>query len=174
MKQDCQNAMKLDDVLRLLAATRVFANLRRDELALFADHIEGVGFVSGDTLVQERQMHEGVHVVLRGSLEVILPSAARSGKTSRSNDITLATLKSGDCFGEYSIFDDKPASASVIGMRDGQLIRIKREAFRTVLGKHDRVAKSIYYNLLRILVERQRAAGKDMDILMSDASRAAG
>ena len=159
--------MKLKDVLLLVGRTRVFAGLSQNEIRLFGDAFEGVNFQEGEILLREGAPLVGLSIVLSGSVEVCLPGIAEAPKAKRVKKVMLATLKSGDCFGEYAIFDDKPASASVIGVRPGQPIAISQDAFRAVLARNDTVARKIYHNLLQVMVERLRASDHDFDVLLS-------
>lgn len=161
--------MKLKDVLLLVGRTRVFAGLSQPQLQLFGGAFEGVNFNEGQILLTEGAPHAGLNIVLSGSVEVCLPGLAEAPKAKRVNKVVLATLKTGDCFGEYAVFDDKPASATVTGVRPGKLISIGQVAFRSVLAGHDTVAKIIYHNLLQIMVERLRASDHDFDVLLSAA-----
>lgn len=161
------DGMKLRDALTLIGRTRVLAGLNHNELALFGEALEGIRFDAGTVLMSEgQQPTTGLNVVLSGAVEVFLPGAAESPQARRTNKVALATLKTGDCFGEYAIFDDKPASASVVGMRPGQAVCIAKDTFRAVLDQHDAVAKKVYRNLLQIMVERLRDADQDFDVLL--------
>lgn len=161
------DTIRLKDVLLLIGRTRVFSGLTQAELRLFGDAVRGLSFDVGTELLGEGAPQDGLNIVLSGSVEVCLPADKDSANAKRPNRVALATLKTGDCFGEYAIFDDKPASASVVGFRAGRLVYIKNESFRTLLGEHDTVAKKIYYNLLQIMVERLRASARDFDVLLS-------
>ena len=163
------DTLKPQDVLLLVSRTRVFAGLKQRELQLFGDAFECMSFGEGETLLREGTPLVGFNVVISGSVEVCLPGVSQDPRARRARKVTLATLKSGDCFGEYAIFDDKPASASVIGVRPGQLIMIGQDAFRGVLANNDTVARKIYHNLLQIMVERLRASDHDFDVLLGAA-----
>ena len=107
-----------------------------------------------------------LNIVLSGSVEVFLPGVADTPTSTRINRVTLANLKRGDCFGEYAIFDDTPASVAVVGVRPGKLISSDKEKFRAVLRENDTGAKKIYCNLLQIMVERLRTSDRDFDVLL--------
>ena len=75
----------------------------------------------------------------------------------------LAIENEGDFFGEYSILDSKLASASVIATREGELIKITKDELDNIFENNDRIAKIIYMNILKILVERPRHINKEYD-----------
>ena len=159
--------MFLKDVLHMITGTRILQGLSIDELRLFTDDLEGIHFEAGTPLLEEGGPNTGLHIVLAGSVEVYLPGIAEAPKSKRMNKVSLATLKTGDCFGEYAVFDDKPSSASVVGVRPGKVVRIHQETFRQVLAHNDTVARKIYRNLLTVMVERLRSSDRDFDVLLS-------
>ena len=69
----------------------------------------------------------------------------------------------GDFFGEYSLIDSKPASASVIATQAGELIKITKHNMDNILENNDRIAKIVYLNILKILVERLRHINREYD-----------
>ncbi|MEL7449249.1 MAG: cyclic nucleotide-binding domain-containing protein [Pseudomonadota bacterium] len=165
---DSVKRQKQRKVLKLIGETRVFYGLFEKELELFVPSMRYVKFDAGTVLLEEGAPLKGLNIVMSGSVEVFLPGVAESSSSTRLNKVSLATLKRGDCFGEYNIFDDKPASASVVGVRPGKVICCYQDQFRTVLRENDTVAKKIYYNLLRIMVERLRESDRDFDVLLGD------
>jgi formate hydrogenlyase transcriptional activator len=80
--------------------------------------------------------------------------------------VQLNTLNEGDCFGEYSLIDQQPTSASVIAIQPGELIKITKPAFDAILQADDRIAKTIYYNILRILIRRLRKLNTDYNLFL--------
>ena len=156
-----ERSMTLDDILRILKQTRLFAGLSQQQIAGFAGSLEGVSFEAGDELLQKGDETFGLNIILHGSVEVVLPG---SGNVA---EVKLGVLRTGDFFCEYAIFDDQPASASVRALRSGDLIRFPKEAFRAVLQDNPLLASAIYYNLLHVLVERLRLTGQDFEVLMS-------
>jgi len=75
-------------------------------------------------------------------------------------------LQKGDCFGEYSMIDKSPASASIGALTDGELMRITETDFDHILTTHDHIAKIFYRNVLHILIQRLRMREKEYDLLL--------
>ena len=157
-----EHSMTLADILRMLERTRLFAGLSQQQIAGFAGSLEGISFEAGDELLQKGDESFGLNIVLRGSVEVVLPGLRDAA------EVKLGVLHAGDFFGEYAVFDDQPASASVRALRSGDLIRFPKETFRAVLQEEPALTSAIYYNLLHVLVERLRLTGQDFEVLMSD------
>ena len=78
----------------------------------------------------------------------------------------LNILSEGDCFGEYSLIDSEPASASVVAMDHGQILEISHDVLERILVSHDHMAKTIYYNMLRMLIRRLKEKDTEIDLLL--------
>jgi CRP-like cAMP-binding protein len=118
----------------------------------------------GWMVLAEGQRGEALYVVLSGHLKVKLLKLDGAKQSGRVSDVYLNTLHPGDCFGEYSLIDSEPVSASVIATEPATLLRITGKAFQTVAAHHDRLAKTVYCNLLQILVRRLRKKDKELDL----------
>ena len=115
-------------------------------------------------MLAEGQRSEVLYVVLSGQLKVMLLVLDRKDHPNRVQDIQLSTLKPGDCFGEYSLIDSEPASASVLAAEPTELLKITSQDFQTVAAHQDRLAKTIYCNLLHLLVRRLRKKDQELDL----------
>jgi CRP-like cAMP-binding protein len=161
-----------DEVLHALAKAEIFQGLTRDEMKIFYDSSQRVIFEKTETLIEKDQVGSALYVILKGQLEVDLPLGVYvpqqiGGQVERRmSKVQLSTLKEGDCFGEYSLIDQRPASASVIAIQSGELVRITKPAFDGVLQVNDHIAKTIYHNILRILIGRLRKLNSDYNLFL--------
>jgi CRP-like cAMP-binding protein len=80
----------------------------------------------------------------------------------------LNTMGHGECFGEYSMLDDMPASASVVATEAGKALRIDQARFKNFLASEDRIGRLVYRNMLKLLVERLklREGARDLPLLV--------
>jgi CRP-like cAMP-binding protein len=74
----------------------------------------------------------------------------------RDGDKTLATLTTGDMFGEMALIDNEPRSATVVADEDSHLFVLSETTFQTLLTK--RVAIRLLLNIMRTLSHRLRDA----------------
>jgi CRP-like cAMP-binding protein len=161
-----------DETLRTLANVAVFKGLTPDEVKLFYNSSQRVTFKKADTLLEKGQVGSALYIILTGQFEVNLPlgvyvpQQTGSQVERRTSKVQLNTLKAGDCFGEYSLIDQQPASASVIATQSGELIQVTKAAFDAILQANDRVAKTVYYNILHILVERLRKLNTEYNLFL--------
>lgn len=129
----------------------LFGALSDDVLGFLADMLVVVSPAIGETIFHEGEDGSTMYVVLAGEMEVTKHS--RGGVDAR-----VAVLGPGDWFGEMSIVDIQPRSASVRALAPGKLIRISA-ADLDALYRHDvRSYAIIVLNLARELSRRLRVA----------------
>ena len=123
-------------------------------------------FQERDILIQEGKEESALYILIKGKLKVFLPQEMKGKKEQRVTEVSLNFLKEGDCFGEYSLIDHKPVSASVIAAESGELIQIQGTDFHEIVDKDDRIARIVYENILRILVKRLRKKDQELDLML--------
>lgn len=98
----------------------------------------------GEVIVQENELGETAYVIEDGQVEV---TKELDGKRAR-----LAIMGAGETFGEMSMIDDKPRSATVTAIAETVVREIHRDEFFQSLQTNPGVA----LNLLKVLFERLR------------------
>lgn len=68
----------------------------------------------------------------------------------------LAELGERECFGEMSILDSSPRSATVTSLDDSNLLKITREDFQEIMGEKPEIAQGI----IKVLTRRLRDANR--------------
>src|SRR5512137_2422608 len=108
----------------------------------------------GTTVFHQFDSGGGLYLILAGSVKI-----TRSGRDGR--EVTVAVLNEGNFFGEMSLLDGQPRSASATALQAARLLVLDREHFqRHVLAQPRIVAK-----LLRELSKRLRAADQAIENL---------
>ena len=148
-----------------LSHVEVFEGLTQDDLKIISKHCKRMGFEKGDTLVEIEQRPSAFYILLRGRLRVFLPKQIEGKKECRISEINLNILNKGDCFGEYSLIEKMPASASVVAVQPGEVLKVTDNEFDRIMA-NDRVAKTVYYNLLHILIKRLRKKEQELDMVL--------
>jgi CRP-like cAMP-binding protein len=129
----------------------LFGALSDDVLAFLASMLTVVKPTIGETIFREGDEANAMYVVLAGEMEV-------TKKSRGAVDARVAVLGPGDWFGEMSIVDIQPRSATVRALAPGRLIRITA-ADLDALYRHDvRSYAIIVLNLARELSRRLRVA----------------
>jgi CRP-like cAMP-binding protein len=103
-------------------------------------------YEAGEVIVHENDWGETAYVIEQGQVEV--------SKDLDGQQVHLAYLGVGETFGEMSMIDEKPRSATVTAVTETVVSEIQRDAFFTSLQTDPKVALT----LLRVLFERLREA----------------
>ncbi len=104
----------------------------------------GKTYKDGDVIVQEGTESREMYVVQSGQVKVV--------KGDGSSEAVLAILKDGDMFGEMSLLDAKPRSATVKALGEARVLAIDHEMFL----KRVRVDPTLALRVLRQMGERIR------------------
>jgi CRP-like cAMP-binding protein len=103
-------------------------------------------YQAGEVIVQENDFGETAYVIGEGQVEV---SKERDGQS-----VHLAYLGPGETFGEMSMIDEKPRSATVTAVIETVVSEIRRDDFFNSFQTDPKVALA----LLKVLFERLREA----------------
>lgn len=130
---------------------------RRDELV---DAFRAESVDQGQSLLEEGEANNRLFVVLRGSVSVKLPRRA-----ARVSEVKLATLGAGEIFGEYSMFDGEPVSATVYAVEPARVAWLEKPALDRFVDAHREVGRLFYEAMARTLVRRLREKNAELDFL---------
>lgn len=111
----------------------------------------------GEIIFKENEDGETAYIIERGIVAVI--------KQMEGQDVHLAHLESGDIFGEMSLIDERPRSATIKAVEETVVREIPRNEFSQSLQKDPQAALS----LLKVLFERLREANVTILQLQKDA-----
>lgn len=127
----------------LLRGVSIFADLDPASLAALERITETRDYPEGAVIVSQEERGEALFVLVRGRVKVVL-----YGQSGR--EVILSIFGSpGDFFGEMSLLDDQPRSATVMAAERSRLLVLSRSAFQEHLTAHPRSA-------LRVLTELSR------------------
>lgn len=112
---------------------------------------------AGGLVFREGDRADGAYMVLDGQIRIYT--------TRNGHETTLATLKTGDFFGEMALFDGKPRSASAQAVRGAALLRyVGREEFDAV------TADPFVRQLLTELTQRLRTTDEALTKLETESA----
>jgi len=103
-------------------------------------------YEAGEVIVRENDFGETAYVIQQGQVEV--------SKEVNGQKVHFAHLGVGEIFGEMSMIDEKPRSATVTAVTETLVSEIRRDEFFNSLQTDPKVALS----LLKVLFERLREA----------------
>jgi len=91
-----------------------------------------------------------------GSLFLVLEGALRILRTIDRNDLTLGRLEPGSFFGEISLFDPGPATATVRAAGRSVVVEIRREHLDHYVAAHPQPGARVLLALLEDVARRFR------------------
>jgi CRP/FNR family cyclic AMP-dependent transcriptional regulator len=132
----------------------LLASLSESQLDALAAGSVRRAFPKGRTIVAEGEPSQSLYILLSGRAKVQRSDA--DGK-----EVILAVLGPGECFGEMSLIDDAPRSASVITLESCDFMAINKDSFKAMMAQsHDMAMK-----IMKGLVRRLREADKKIETL---------
>lgn len=133
----------------LLRSIGLFGGVDEESLRLLARDLPIIHAEVGKNVVTEGEVSAEMFVVIDGELEVL--------KRGPAGDVRVALLGPGGWFGEMSLIDVQPRSASVRALAPGRLLRISGEAIDRGLYRRDAKAYTLFVmNIARELSRRLR------------------
>jgi CRP/FNR family transcriptional regulator len=142
----------------VLATVPLFAALEEDTAALVAAALTTRAVVRGHVVFNEGDTGDRLFIVLDGKVKI-----SRAALDGREN--LLAVLGPGEMFGELSLFDPGPRTATATAVTESTLASLDHDDLRPLLLDQPAVA----VHLLRALAQRLRRTNEAMaDLVFSD------
>jgi len=127
----------------------IFQDLTPEELALVARIAFERAYRDQATLFLENMPGEVMYVIKSGSVDL-------SKRTPSGEDKVFVTLETGEFFGEMSLIDENPRSASATVRSGGELVVLSKKSFRELIASQPAVAAKVLFNILRVVNQRLR------------------
>lgn len=139
----------LTSVERLLfvRGVPIFKELRDDFLVRLASIMDEVAFPANHTIFTQGQEGRSLYIVVSGQVRVHL------------KDQELAQLAKGTCFGEMSLFDAEPRSASVTAIEPCECLLLTQQQLYEAIDETPGIA----INIIRLLSRRIRELNQDLN-----------
>ena len=136
--------MDKDKIASLAREVELFQGLTVEDIAkIFAKGMT-IRAQKGETIFFKGTIGSQMYVVLGGEVLVY------------DGEQCIATLTTGDTFGEMALIDNEPRSATVVAAKDSHLFVLSETTFQRLMTK--RAAIRILLNIVRTLSHRLREA----------------
>jgi CRP/FNR family transcriptional regulator, cyclic AMP receptor protein len=137
----------------------LFSELEDELLETVLAACDEVNFPRNTPIIREHDSSTKMYIIIGGRVKVSLIRPD-------NKEVILAILEAGEFFGDMSMFDDQPRSASVISIEPTQVLSLTRTNFTGLLGQHPEMIDKV----LVILTRRLRSANtKIADLAFLDA-----
>ncbi len=134
--------------LKILQNMPIFGGIRTDILEYLLEIAEIVFVPTGHYFFREYEQGNSMYVVEKGEVSVI--------KSRQGRDYLLANLHEGDCFGEMSLIDLGPRTASVLAIEDCSAIKLSNVNILKIYQKDLEQFTLIQMNIGREISRRLR------------------
>jgi CRP/FNR family transcriptional regulator len=133
-----------DERIQALQRIPLLANLPHGDLAAIGERMLERKLPPGAELIREGTSGSSIFLISRGTCEV--------RRKTPSGTVRLATLSPGDFFGELSVIDPAPRTATVTAMEDCVVLELSGYDFRAALQANRAMAD----HLIKVLATRLR------------------
>lgn len=130
----------------------IFSDLSPESLKDLAVRMKGRQFAAGSVIVGQEDPGDAMYVVVEGRVKVVL-----YGDNGR--EIILSIFRADEIFGEMSLLDNQPRSASVIALEPTRVLLLERAAFARHLDTHPKTALAVLAELSQRLRQADRVIG---------------
>jgi CRP/FNR family cyclic AMP-dependent transcriptional regulator len=133
------------DKVELLKKVELFSGVKKRSLKSLAEFCVERSFKKGDTLVKQGDSGIGLYMIVSGKVKVIK-------ETFEGDAWEVAMHGPGDFFGEMTVLDNAPRSASVIAAEDTECLLLTSWVFKARM----EVSPEIALAILPVVVRRFR------------------
>ncbi|MCK5242509.1 cyclic nucleotide-binding domain-containing protein [bacterium] len=141
--------------LETIRNVEIFSDLSDKELATVIRRSKQMEYKTEGIIVREKAAGGMMHVILEGSVEV-------RKKTPDGIDKPLAILNEGSVFGEMSLFDGHPYSASVVAKENTSTLTLFHNDFMEMAESEPTLALKVTVNLINTLATRLRKTNDNL------------
>lgn len=129
----------------------LFSGLEDDDLQSLISATTRRKFPKEGVVFFEHDLGDALFMIVSGRVKVTILS-------DDGRETILAVLSDDDFFGEMSLLDNEPRSATAIAMQDTEMVVLRQRDFLSIVEKRPRVA----INLLAVLSSRLRKANQQI------------
>jgi CRP-like cAMP-binding protein len=132
----------------LLATVPIFEGLSKKQLKVIAKSSEVVDYMAGHSIVKEGDLGDSFFVVLHGQAKV-----TTGGKT-------INRLMPGDHFGEISLLDGDPRTATVTSETPMKMMMLERKDFIKAVSNDPEMSLAMMRTLARMIRRVDRSLAR--------------
>ena len=144
-----------ESVKQLLKNIPLFYGLSSFDLKTVEKTLHFRKYSNNEIIFRENEPGESLYIIKAGNVHI------SSGNTKKT---ALAKLKKGDFFGEVSLVDEDPRSATAIAKGDCELYGFFRADLMHLIDRNPRLASFILFQLSMVLGKRLRKISPTKEI----------
>lgn len=144
--------MATADHVAFLRTVAVFKDLAEPHLAALSLSLRERRLRKGEVLFRQGDQGNEMYLIRGGTIVISKPVIGRVEQV-------LARIGPGDFFGEMSLFDQAPRSATIQAETDALLLYLDRESLHQFVEISPRAAAAFFFQMVRVFVARLRESG---------------
>ncbi|NOX42473.1 MAG: cyclic nucleotide-binding domain-containing protein [Gammaproteobacteria bacterium] len=133
---------EINSLENILVNIPLFSNLKEIDDISKLTHIKT--YVKNTTVINEGDISDSLYIIISGRAKVFISD-------EQGKELMLKSLGKGDYFGEMSLLDESPRSASITTLEDSLLATISKSNFIQCMLKHPDIAISLSTELCKRL-----------------------
>jgi len=160
-----RNRKKEDDSLeKLLSEVPIFSQLNSRELRQVSSIVHRRQYAAGEYIFTQGDPGLGMYVIENGKVEIIFCDDAGTEKK-------LAVLSDGDFFGDLSLLDESPRSATAIAKTESKIIGFFRPDLIDLLSRSPKLGTKILFKLGEVIGTRLRVTNEQVGKLNAELEK---
>lgn len=139
----------MNEIKEFLRQMPFFRTMTEEELDTVTKKCKVKKFQTDDTILLENMPGKGLHMIKQGAVAI-----SKKGKFEKEQDI--AVIKENEFFGEMSLIDNAPISATVYAAVDSEIVIIEPADFKYFLNAEPGISFKLVLGIARVLTKRIR------------------
>jgi CRP-like cAMP-binding protein len=153
-----------EDLLTVLEKIPIFQGLSKRELSAVARVLHRREYVPEEVIIRQEEPGLGMYIIQKGKAAVM----------SEPGDIHLSELVDGDFFGEVSLLDETPRSATVVARTHCVILGFFQSDLFSLIERDPRFGVKLVVRVAKIIGDRLRKANQQMQTLSEELRRVRG
>ena len=141
--------IKTSQKTSVLKKLPIFSGLSDNDLRMIAPILKLITFESEESVIHEGEKGDSLFIIRNGSVEVFKTNGV-------GEEVSLGVLTEGSYFGELSLFDDHPRSATVRTIEHTDFLSLSRNDLNNALSGHPEIENVLYRNTIMETFSRFR------------------
>ena len=149
-ERDGDTAQKQGLMERLLVLRKVplFAQMSLDQLESINQLLKEVQYLRGERIILEGDLGDELYILVEGGVRIVQ-------SLGTVDEVELNRMAGVSYFGEMSILDDEPRSASVLACEDSRLLVLKGDQLKDLILQMPEIS----FEIFKVLTARIRTTG---------------
>jgi CRP/FNR family cyclic AMP-dependent transcriptional regulator len=147
------------DYVNILKRTDIFYDLTDEQLEMVAELCHEVHYRTGEMIFEEQSASDELYIIARGEVEILVDPSLIEAAPAIPRPVTIATMRSGQAFGEIALVDQGLRSAGArSASEDTRLLVIPRAKLLNLCDAYPELGYRVMRNVAADLSLKMRGA----------------